>query len=279
MSENKANNSGSNKKRTGKYVINKTIIILVFACFAAAAFYFVFQGPNESGANYLERTGYNDSITDKIDKYIWKKYKEYESDDIKPIAPKEASAGHCYEAEYVNQVNFINQLQSSFLDGHNLFTVLPRIVSYSNDDTEISFFVNKLQNIFEYQEPYTLSDIDQRFNYIRKDVSKTMHKNKSNRSFFMKSLMNVVTLEKRGDKAIEAGGVEATLEKASRFIKAGRIKEAHKQMNELHGEYRDIASSWIMYVDRYLHAKEYITKLNDYVRSEKYRSKFYKPCK
>ncbi|MCH9753909.1 MAG: hypothetical protein K0T99_03305 [Alphaproteobacteria bacterium] len=267
------------KNRTGKYVLNKTIIILVFACFAAAAFYFVFQGPNNSDSSYLERSGYNDSISDKIDKFIWKKYKEYESDDVQPIVPKEASVGHCYEAEYVNQVSFINQLQSSFLDGHNLFTVLPKIVSYSNNDPEIRFFVSKLQNIFEYQEPYTLQDIEQRFNYLRKDISKEVYKNKAKRSLFMKSLMNVVTLEKRGDKAIAAGGVEAILEKSSRFIKTGRIKEAHEQMNELRGEYRDMASTWFMYVDRYLHAKEYITKLNDYVRSEQYRSKFYKPCK
>lgn len=276
MSENR---TGSNKKRTGKYVINKTIIILVFACFAAAAFYFVLQGPNGSDANYLERSGYNDSITDKIDKYIWKKYKEYETNDIKPILPKGESVGFCYEAEYVNQVSLVNQLQSSFLDGNNLFSALHKVVLYSNNDPKIKHLVSKLENIFEYQEPYTLPDIEQRFNYIRKDISKTLYKNKSNRSFLMKSLMNVITIEKRGEKAIAAGGEESILEQSSRFIKSGKIKEAYEKMNELRGEYRDIASSWFMYVGRYLHAKDYITQLNDYVRSEGYRSKFYKPCK
>jgi|GEM_PF-2560023 len=268
------------KKDSRHYALNRIIIIVVFLCFAAAAFYLSFQAPDQLSTNFIKNSNYNDSITEKIDKYIWKKYKEYETNDVKPIlAESEAATNHCYVVSYVNQIDFVNQLRGSLVEGQKPFGLLNKLNLASNNDSEIASLVSNLQKVFEYNETYTTHEIQSRFELLRKEISKALCQEKTQNSFIMKSLMEVIVIQKRGNRALEAGGADAILEKSSRLIKEGNIRGAYSELNNLEKKYHDIASPWFMYTERYLNASKYIDQIVEYIGSENYRKKFYKECK
>lgn len=212
-------NTEKDKKDNGHYTLNRVIIIVVFLCFAAAAFYLSFQAPGQLSPNV-----YNDATAEKNDQYIWKSHKENETSETKSIPAK---GGHCYAASYVNQIDLANQLRESFVEVQKPFVVLNKLSAASNNDPEIAFLVGNLQKLFEYNETYTTNEIQSKFSLLRKDLSKLLSQEKAKNSFFMKSLMKVVVIQKRGNKALEAGGVDAILEKSSRLIKEGNIRDAY----------------------------------------------------
>lgn len=277
--KNRDPNTKKSHKDTGRrYTLNRVIIIVVFLCFAAAAFYLSFQGPDRLSPNVIRNSNYNDSIIEKIDKYIWKNNKEEEASESKSI-PAQTTEDYCYTASYVNQIYLVSQLHEFFVEGQKPFGVLNKLNSAASNDSKLTFLIENLQKLFEYNELYTISAIQSKFSLLRKDLSKLIYQEKTKNSFIMKSLMKVVVIQKRGNKALEAGGVDAILEKSSRLIKEGNIKDAYSELDNLEKKYHDIASPWLMYVERYLDASKNVKQIGEYIGSEDYRKKFYKECK
>ena len=263
-----------------KYLINKIIIILVFVGFAGLAFYFSFQSPE------LQPSSGNDnepepSISDKIDEYIWKKYRDKErNNDPKNTTVRKPGSGSCYDASYLNQIENLRQIQINFIAGQKFFSGPSKLIASSNNDKKINELASQLEKLMESNDQYTYQDILLKFSDLRKELSRKLYIENSQNSFLRKSLGKIVTIEKVGDAALEEGGVNATLEASSRLLNDKKIKEAYIELNtNLDGEYKELAGNWLSYVKRYLDITDDINQLSDYITSESYATKFYKECR
>ena len=264
---------------TSRYVLNRIIIIMVFVGFAGAAFYFTFQ-TDMNPLSTLDDQNYNDSISNKIDEYIWKKYRDQEKREIAPIASeKKTKIGYCYEVAYFNQIESLGQLRTSFIEGHKFFSALHKIHSSARHDQKTDILIDKLQKLLEYNDPYTPKDIQLRFSLLRKEISKKLYIEDTKNSFLFRSLAKVITIQKLGDNALADGGTNATLERTSRLLQSGNINGAYEEMHNHLGTYQAMAEGWVMYVKRYLDMKNYIAQLGDYITSEGYAAKYYKECR
>lgn len=267
----------SDKENSKKYVFNRAVIILVFICFAMAAFYFSFQSSDVKGS--FLNTDAGSLIPEKIDKYIFKKYQEGEirsKSDSTVSSTKEKSV--CYEAKYIDNLFLLQHLNISFIEGKKMFAGLNALRSVSLEDRELAGIIEQLYGLFEQNESYSIEDVKERFRHLRRDIITKIYLEKMKNSFFGRVIFKTLLIQKRGTKAIEAGGVEATLERASRAMKSGDLKEAYNEVDSIEGEYHDMSEGWLKYTSQYVSSQEKMVRLNEYVNSDSYRRKFHREC-
>lgn len=267
----------SDKENSKKYVFNRVVIILVFVCFAMAAFYFSFQSSDIKGS-FLS-TDTNSLIPDKIDQYIFKKYHEHNNSSKQDIVSNAVQEkGHCYETRYVDNLTLLNRLNVSFVEGEKTFSALNALKLTSPDDKKIVNAVERLHQLFEYNELYSIKDAKLRFNYLRKDLLKKKYSEDMDNSFLGRVLFKSIIVQKRGSKALNSGGIESSLERAFSALKMKSLKKAYNEVDGIEGEYHDMAKGWLLYISQFIAAQDEIRRLNEYMHSEGYSKKFYKEC-
>jgi hypothetical protein len=267
----------SDNENSKKYVFNRVVIILVFICFAMAAFYFSFQSSEMKGSFLSADTG--SLIPDKIDRYIFKKYYEHQDsakNDV--IANAVQEKGHCYEARYVDNITLLNRLNVSFVEGVKTFSALNALMLTSSSDQKVINIVESLHKLFEYNESYSIVEAQLRLKYLRRELIKNKNSEEMDSSFFGRVLFRSVIVQKRGSKAIDAGGIEASLERASNALKAKNLKKAYHEIDSIEGVYHDMSKGWLLYIAQYIAAQEDIRRVNSYMHSDGYRKQFYKEC-
>jgi hypothetical protein len=267
----------SDNENSKKYVFNRVVIILVFICFAMAAFYFSFQSSEMSGSFLSTDTG--SLIPDKIDRYIFKKYYEHQNPSKNDaIANAVQEKGHCYEARYVDNITLLNRLNVSFVEGGKTFSALNALKLISSGDKKVINIVEKLHKLFEYNESYSIAEAQLRFKYLRRELLKKKNAEEMDSSFFGRVLFRSVIVQKRGSKAIDAGGIEASLERVSNALQSKNLKKAYNEIDSIEGEYHDMSKGWLLYISQYIAAQEDVKKINAYMHSDGYRKQFYKEC-
>jgi hypothetical protein len=262
---------------SGRYFFNRLIIIMVFVAFAGTAFYLAFQQP----VSYELEKYENNTLTNPIDEYIWKKYRDKEkSNSVNAGNIKKIDDDQCYTLRYLSQIESFSQIRISLIEGQKFFGPLSKIRDNAKNDLALLSIVEKIEKNLEDSNIYTLQILQNNFQKMRKEISRAVYINKTKKSFLLRSIARIITIEKIGDTALDEGGTSAVMERAARNLKTGAVKDAYIEIEEnLNPEYLPLAQQWLSMAQHYITTNNNINDLGQYIHSREYMMKFYKECR
>ncbi len=207
-------------------------------------------------------------------------------DDTQETAtqPKETELDHysqvtCYEGIYLRNSYLITSLYVDFYKGNGLSDNLNILENTDLKDEYLTQAVQYLKKLEESNgKPVIIESIKKDFISLRQAILKMYDQERFEDSPLLSSLFNAMTINKKGQYALDAGGVEELLEKAQIALNENNIDAAYNMILSLKEPYNSITGGWLKNVGVYLRTQEVVDDTRRYVYSERYSKKFMKLC-
>ncbi|MBP9792157.1 MAG: hypothetical protein KBC27_02990 [Rickettsiales bacterium] len=189
------------------------------------------------------------------------------------------NATACYNGIYLNNALLFSDLYINFYKGHGIRESL-------NILHETNFYDKYLDQVVQYLRVLTTNnivtsekEIKQSFGVMKLEVLRKYAKLKFQDSSLLSGLFNAIMFYKKGQAALDSGGVEETMERAQMAIDNDKIEEAYALVISIREpEYQDITHPWLTKAGYLIRVTEVLEDTKKYVFSERYSSKFIKTC-
>lgn len=197
---------------------------------------------------------------------------------------KETSLSHysqvtCYEGVYLRNSYLITSLYVDFYKGNGLADNLSILENMELKDeylTQAVQYLRKLEGSSD--KPITSEEIKKSYVSLRQAILKIYDQDKFEDSPLLSSLFNAITINKKGQYALDAGGVEELLEKSQILLNENNIEAAYNMVLSLKEPYNQVTGEWLKNVGLFLRTQEVVNDTRRYVYSERYSKKFMRLC-
>lgn len=189
------------------------------------------------------------------------------------------NVSYCYSGVYLNNMLLFSDMYLSFYKGHGFRESL-------NVLHETNFYDKYLDQVVQYLRTLTNNNIvisekkiKQSFGLMKLEVLRKYAKTKFQDSSLLSGLFNVIMFYKKGQAALDSGGIEAKIERAQMAIDHDKIEEAYALIITItEPEYQEITHPWLKKVGYFIRIKEILEDTKQYMFSERYSRKFMKVC-
>jgi hypothetical protein len=185
----------------------------------------------------------------------------------------------CYDGAYLNNALLFSDLYMNFYKGHGFRESLNVLHETNLYDKYLDQVVQYLRALTTNNIVTSEKEIKQSFGLMKLEILRKYAKTKFQDFALLSGLFNAIMFYKKGQAALDSGGIEEKMERAQMAIDSDKIEEAYALVISIkEPEYQDITHPWLKKVGYFIRITEVLEDTKQYVFSERYSRKFMKTC-
>lgn len=188
-------------------------------------------------------------------------------------------ASVCYNGAYVNSIVLFTDLYIDFYQGQNFSGTLHLLHEQSSNDKYLNQALKYLVDLTNNNGYVSEKEMKRNFEIMKISILKKYSQERFKDSVLLSSVLSILTFYKKGQAALDSGGIEEKMEKAQIALNNDNITEAYKLVLSIkETQYESMTSTWLRTVGYFIRIKEIVEGTRNYIFSEQYSRKFIRTC-